>query len=392
MNDTLKYAPGGDAQAISVIAKRDYGGLLEMFTHHGWPERGNQMMPAQGKRVVERYGSIRRFEEAHHPGIKMTPQQMWSGEYSILLTSFWGWGPERWGTVGFTDLGRRETILKETSDPFIVVIYLTKNAQNAPPDMRGMITGFYLVSHIAGHRNEFTAPEHFDREPEKWQHSLRALRAFSFLPEYRLHIDEFDATVSDRAQSVAKSAEFIRPELVARLHAIPFVEVPVWGSTGQTEPVMRVETATSNMVRSGPANRSGYMVSGEPVDTEKELYALVLNGDTSAFLGEAAGERRIFKIGLSMSPKTRLETFRKSMPKGAFEWAIFRSTRADRDAPYPCFESAEAGEMAMKKYLGAHSDWLGGEFYAATNAQLEAAWKEGRECALNWPKRGDKRA
>jgi hypothetical protein len=81
-----------------------------------------------------------------------------------------------------------------------MVVYVTKQGPVADPDIRGKITGFYHVSHITGHRDEFTAPEHHGRDPEKWQYSLKAIRAFSFLPEYRLDIDTFDPTIRDRAR------------------------------------------------------------------------------------------------------------------------------------------------------------------------------------------------
>ena len=36
-----------------------------MFEHHGWPERGADMMRKVQTRVVESYGSVRAFEESH---------------------------------------------------------------------------------------------------------------------------------------------------------------------------------------------------------------------------------------------------------------------------------------------------------------------------------------
>src|SRR4051812_20218664 len=119
----------------------------------------------------------------------------WTDETSVLFTSFWGWSPETWGTVGWTGnpgLTRRTNLLKELTDPFITVCYATNTQENDHPDLRGKIAGFYLMSHETGLRNEFTHPIHHHREPEKWQHSLRALRAFSYVPEHRIILREFD--------------------------------------------------------------------------------------------------------------------------------------------------------------------------------------------------------
>jgi hypothetical protein len=59
---TATYRPGGDAQVIAEIAKRRFGGFPAMFEHHGWPERGSDMMRKVQTRVVEAYGSVAAFE------------------------------------------------------------------------------------------------------------------------------------------------------------------------------------------------------------------------------------------------------------------------------------------------------------------------------------------
>jgi hypothetical protein len=183
---------------------------------------------------------------------------------------------------------------------------------------------------------------------------------------------------------VAQYGEEVSAAGVANLMDVPFVEVPVFGGSRVVQEVVHAPASVESKVRAGPTNRSGYTIAGEPIDTEKELYALILEGDTTAFLGEPAQGRKIFKIGLSISPKTRLAAFQKAMPKGAFEWRLFRSTRSDQDAPYPSFEAALAGEDAMKDMLGQHGNWLGGEFYAATERKFFEAWEHGRDAASGY--------
>ncbi len=56
---------GWDAKEISRIAKDRYGSLKAMFEHFGWPERGSKMMPAQGRRVCEQFGSVEHFVRVH---------------------------------------------------------------------------------------------------------------------------------------------------------------------------------------------------------------------------------------------------------------------------------------------------------------------------------------
>jgi hypothetical protein len=57
-----RYTPGGDAKIIAEIAERKFGSFAAMFEHHGWPERGSDMMRKVQTRVVESYGSVRAFE------------------------------------------------------------------------------------------------------------------------------------------------------------------------------------------------------------------------------------------------------------------------------------------------------------------------------------------
>jgi hypothetical protein len=382
--------PGWDSKAIARISNEHYGGLAGLFAAHGWPERGSAMMTAQQRHIAEHYGSVERFEAAQHPRPDMTPEEMLDGRLTVMLTSFWGWTPESWGTVGFTSPTRRDTIVQMTTDPFVVFVYVTKSAPGAPRDIKGWIAGFYLVSHIAGDRTEFTDQSHHQREPAKWRHSLKALRAFSFLPEYRLHVDDFDPTISTRAQSVSQWAEEISADSIANLKGRPFVEVPVFGGRDGIDTRIHVPDSARGMVRGGPVNRSGYWVDGEPIDTEKELYGLALDGDTENFLGEPALGRRIYKIGLSISPKSRLQAFQSALPRGSYNWAIERSTRTDHEPPYPTFGAALAGEIAMKESLSRSSKWLGGEFYAATDEDFDAAWALGREHALAWKREDEK--
>ena len=61
-----KYPPGGDAKVISKIAKKYFCGSYEkMFKHHGWSERGSNMMRKVQTRVVETYGSVCNFEKEY---------------------------------------------------------------------------------------------------------------------------------------------------------------------------------------------------------------------------------------------------------------------------------------------------------------------------------------
>ena len=264
------------------------------------------------------------------------------------------------------------------------MIYITKNAGVEDTSLRQRVAGFYLVSHEEGHRDAFTDKAYHGENADQWQHSLKAIRAFSYLPEYRPNPYELDPTLLDRALSVAKSGERLSDPVIEALKQAPYVEVPVFGGNPFSETRIIVpQQAARNRVSGGTVNRSGYIVDGEPINTEKELYVLKLDGDVSAFLDGGLGGFAIYKIGLSMSPATRRASFNKSLPGDALEWKIHRTTRLDGHAAYPTFEAALAGEEAMKDVLGAHGEWMGGEFYAATPALVEQAWREAAFAYMN---------
>ena len=58
------YAGGGDAIAISNVARTHFGGSYKaMIEHHGWfLEPGQQYMHQAAPRIVATYGSVRAFE------------------------------------------------------------------------------------------------------------------------------------------------------------------------------------------------------------------------------------------------------------------------------------------------------------------------------------------
>lgn len=314
-------------------------------------------------------------------------EDIWNNK-TALIKGFWGWSPEKWAAIGFNDQ-RRETLISSTTDPFIMAIYVTQSSPRKNPDIQGKIVGFYLVSHEKGDRNEFIDPEYHSMNPEKWRCALKAVRAFSFLPEYRPNVYEFDPSLKNGAQGKASRGVILSAEQIENLKSLPYIEVPLYNSdTGEASSEdIKMSVPSKGKVKAGPVNRSGYSVEGEPLNTEKELYALKLEGGTSSFLDESMGNYNIYKIGLSISPKTRLASFQNALPytcpKGKIEWRLHRSTRQDGHVPYPNFESALKGEEAMKEFLAKNGKWLGGEFYATTNEQFEQAWRIGREAALN---------
>ena len=124
MTKSPTYPQGGDAQAIKQVANVYYGGYTNMFEAHRWPERSTKIMPAVQSRVVETYGSVRAFEDAHKRGDLDFPMEaITSDPPNVWLTSFYGFGPWDWGFLGFADERRRENFIEESKPGVLVVIY-----------------------------------------------------------------------------------------------------------------------------------------------------------------------------------------------------------------------------------------------------------------------------
>lgn len=388
MTQTSNFRQGGDAKAISRIASEFYGGFRQMFDAHGWDAPGEKLMILAPPFIKEQYGSIQAFEAAHQERVSRKHSSafdIWDRGYSVLFTSFWGWSPETWGTVGWSGnrgLARRSNLLAQLTDPFITVCYVTSNKTYTDPTLKGRIAGFYLVSHETGDRDQFTHPIHHEREVGKWRHSLRALRAFSYLPEHRLNVTDLDPGLPGRARSVSAMGEVLTdPDQIKLLRETPWVEVEVYTPASAWRSGTEPDDARHGMVPAGPASSDGYVVAGGSQWTPRELYVLRLDGDIDAYLGRPAEGRAIIKVGLSASPDLRRQSIQKAMPRGAFRWKIDRTTRSCGLTLCPNHAVAVKGEDSMKRHLAAQAEWLDGEFYLATEDDIDAAWHFGCQAA-----------
>jgi hypothetical protein len=315
----------------------------------------------------------------------------WTDDTSVLFTSFWGWSPETWATVGWSnDRGRtyRDRLLTKLTDPFIAVIYVTRDPERQDVELIGKVAGFYLMSHQTGDRNEFTHPSFWQRYPEKWRHSVRALRAFTYLAAPSLIAKEVEPDIrTGAAQAIASWGKVLTDQSqISLLRRTPWREEAIY-RPGLPSDVLEDVVPAGGMVPAGPIAMRPYAVSPNASIMGWRLYLLRLDGDTGAYLGEPAKGRFIYKIGLSVSPEVRRRTLQKALPLGAFRWRTERSSESDQKGMAFTFEAAIAGENAMKLYLAEQSRWLGGEFYLATTAQIDKAWRRGHAAASTFCQR-----
>ncbi len=394
MRDTKRYSPGGDTQAISRIANEYYGSLRNMFEVHGWPERGNQMMPAQQSHVAETYGSIHAFEELHRrtDNLLFPMEAIYSNPPDVWLTSFYGFKPGEWGFLGFTEETARRSFIERSRPGVLVAIYAA--TARAPDDERGNVVGILQCSHRTGHAKEFLAPTAWlqkEANPEskgKWNYAVKVERAWRVTPETRMPVRQFapDATASEAWQHIgSRGAKLTRGE-ADNILKLNLQEVAVFGALPVLDSLPGGARQILAPSKAGPVSQNSYTV--REAEGPKHLYILKLRGDADAFLGDQTKGHVIVKAGFSCSPKSRRDTLNSAFPNFAFRWEVLHSGADYGRAPYPTSAHAKAGEKVMQTVLCEvpHARSLGGEFFLAHPDQITKAWEAGNKAAREFAK------
>lgn len=151
---------------------------------------------------------------------------------SVWITSFWGWSPDSWGCVGFTNQQRPHNIAKLTSNPFVMLIYVTPTAPGNSP-YKGKVTGFYELSHEIKDKSELIDSFQLNdpRHPQQaWKHSFKALRAWTIEKNEMPLIKNFYPEVysKDLYRSISTWARELPKKQIKMLNALNFEEVPVY--------------------------------------------------------------------------------------------------------------------------------------------------------------------
>lgn len=372
-------APGWDARAINGVARERFGGLQGLFEAEGWPERGPAMMPAVGRRVVETYGAVEAFIAVHTPPEEGSLlSQIAADPPNVWLTSFYGFSPETWGFLGFSNDGQRGRFIRETRPGALVVIYGHKT--RAPTNQQGMVIGVQQVTHRVNHAEAFMSPSEWSRkaaDPEradKWNLAVKATRAWRVAEEAYLSIEDFapETYSTARAQAIGSQGMRLTGAEARRLLDLTLIETSVFGEIPVTAAVPAPGTEIFTPSRPGPVSQSGYFC--KEAEGPKSLYVLRLHGDEAAYLGRPVEGRWIIKVGMSGSPSSRCSAFNASLPAGAFKWELLRANQSMGLPLFPRSAEAIRAETQMKAFLHQNETSLGGEFFLVRPEAVAAAW------------------
>lgn len=374
-----KREPGWDKKAVNGIAKSHYGDLEAMFDAHGWDKGDKTVGQIAPTLVVSTYGSIEKFVSEHPPLQVMSPRAaILSSPPNVWLTSFYGFKPETWGFLGFSNDGQRKRFIRETEPGALVVIYGHKS--KAPEEQRGKVIGFQQVTHSVNHAKAYMDPLEWHQKEadtdraDKWNLAVKAIRAWRIAPEDYLSIEEFapETYSTERAQFIGSQGMRLTPTEAKRLLDLTVIETSVFGEIPVEAAVAVSGRDLLSPSKPGPVSQSGYFC--KEAEGPKSLYVLRLTGDESAYLGREAGGKWIVKVGFSKSPLSRCASLNAALPAGAFEWKVLTSNETENLDQFASSRIAVRAETAMKDHLHQNEQSLGGEFFLADERVVRDAW------------------
>lgn len=298
---------------------------------------------------------------------------------NVWLKYFDGFDPGVWGHVGFTYEPHRARLLNASEPGVLIVIAATSRAA---PDERRRILGILQCPHETGSAETYSEPRAFAAEAavqstSRWSHAIRAVRAWRVLRHHRMLIEDFAPTTytPDRAQIIGSAGMCVTSLEARRILDLDLEEVDVFGQppVGRTTPGPASKVLTPS--RPGPVSQTPFMVT--EAEGPKHLYVLTLSGKAGVFLNDPSARGRIVKVGFSGAPEDRLDAHNRHIPMGQFRWGLHRSTEAEGRVPFPTSAHGLTGEAVMIRTLHADGRSLGGEFFLAEDAVIDAAWQAG---------------
>ncbi|MBI1392923.1 MAG: hypothetical protein GC152_09305 [Alphaproteobacteria bacterium] len=374
-----KRQPGWDKQAVNGIAKSHYGSLEAMFEAHGWDKGDKTFGQIAPTLVVKEYGSIESFV-TEHPALPMMSERaaILSDPPNVWLTSFYGFAPEDWGMLGFSNSGQRNHFIRETEPGALVVVYAHKSM--APAHQRGMVVGIQQVSHRVNNAKAYMSPAAWIRKEtemeagDKWNLAVKATRAWRVAPESYMPIEEFapESYSIPRAQFIGSQGVRLTSTEAKRIFDLTLIETSVFGETPIDAAVAALGSDLLAPSKPGPVSQSGYFC--KEAEGPKSLYVLRLNGDADAFLGRSAEGRMIVKVGISKSPISRRDALNAALPAGAYSWEVIISNEAESLAQFANSKLAISAETKIKEHLHRSQQSLGGEFFLAGDEAIRDAW------------------
>lgn len=284
----------------------------------------------------------------------------------IRIRSFYGFGPEEDGYVGWSQEQARDAYLRKLNNGDLLMIYGASTSETEKA-LRSYVLGFVEI--------ETTPIRDIDKSSElgmqrkrdsgwegRWSYGIPVRRAWRTQEKVMIGRIAFNSYRPEAGQALAVHGAELDDDEIAEALKIKVREINVFGEAPITEDNRPVIPFADAFLPSRAFPGSAGTRTSVYEDGETYLYLVMYDGDGHAFIGrkKAFGDRSVaVKIGITNDPKRRYAELNAGIPPAAKgKWAPRMISQ-----PFPNIGSAEAVELQFKNQSSGKLESLGGEFF-----------------------------
>jgi hypothetical protein len=297
--------------------------------------------------------------------------------HRIWVRSFYGFGPEEDGYIGWSKQNHRDRMLGLVEDGDLFLIYGATSAETEVSH-RNKVLGFLQVearairdidkSSVAGQQRK---KEHGWQD--KWTHAIPVVRAWRADESILLSRIASETYRPEAGQAIAVWNPPLLPDEVDRALKIRVTEVSVFGEP----PLSSASLTKGNLEQAFRPSRAFPGSFGKRTsiyeDGPTQLYLARFEGDGFALRGQAKPQfdkSVLIKIGVSNDVQRRLGELNAGFPPAAVgKWSIQLTSEQ-----YENRAAAEAAELAFKNSAEPRLKSLGGEFFHGSWNDAQSAF------------------
>lgn len=293
---------------------------------------------------------------------------------TIWLRSFYGFGPEEDGYIGWTEEAKRERMRGMIKDGDLFMIY-GASAKETKKVIRSCVLGFLQVDTTLIRDYEKSSKESLKQKAdmgwaEKWTFAFPVRRAWRCEERVMVRNIAFRTYRAEAGQAIGVWSAALDPDEVAEALKIRVTEVNVYGEPPIADTGLKKQAfgQAFSPSRAFPGSFGTHTVTRN--DGITYLYLARFEGDGHALLGKpnSFGSKAVaLKIGVASDPASRIGQLNAGIPPAAQgRWKPLLQ------AEYPDRKAAEMVEQAFKDKSHGKLESLGGEFFwgSALDAEL----------------------
>jgi hypothetical protein len=296
-----------------------------------------------------------------------------SGEPTVYLRSFFGFGPEEEGYIGWTEERQRARMLGMIRPGDLFLIYGAGAAQT-PKAQQRQVLGVLQVDVEPIRDVDKASAEGMQSKARngwggKWSYAIpvrRAWRSTKAIPIDYVAKETYDPNAG---QAIATWSRRLTEADVARVMKLEVVEVPVFGEPPLANPTpIKAPLSNSFKPSRGLVPTFGNFALTK-TDGEHRLYVVEMKGQIAAVLGRHAGsihKKRLVKVGFSNDLVRRCVELNAGLPPAAqVRWEPWLANTLPNGA------NAKSCEDRLKAALNLHTESLGKEFFLGDEIAIQ---------------------